>query len=77
VAESAAADCRGGSQSWSRGASDRYRDSLVVESRADERDHGVPPHDVQAEQAVLGAILKNPRFVHQVSGKLLHVVWVC
>src|SRR5437588_11834553 len=25
-----------------------------------------PPHDVQAEQAVIGSILKNPRSIHQV-----------
>ena len=30
-----------------------------------------PPHDVQAEQAVLGAILKNPRAVHQIVDKLV------
>ena len=30
-----------------------------------------PPHDVQAEQAVLGAILTNPRAVHQIVDKLV------
>src|SRR5216683_7354974 len=51
--------------------SDRYRDSLADESRAEERDLSVPPHDVQAEQAVLGSILKNPRSIHQILDMLV------
>ena len=32
-----------------------------------ERDVATPPHDDQAEQAVLGSILKNPRAIHEVT----------
>ena len=41
--------------------------------RSDEvrSDLETPPHDWQAEQAVLGSILKNPRAIHQVIDDLL------
>src|SRR6266571_3697987 len=31
----------------------------------------LPPHDPQAEQAVLGSILKNPRSIHQIVDRLI------
>src|SRR5919198_3302002 len=37
------------------------------ESRAEERDLSLPPHSVQAEEAVLGSILKNPASIVRVS----------
>jgi replicative DNA helicase len=38
-----------------------------VSARPDERDLGLPPHSLQAEEAVLGSILKNPTSVVRVS----------
>ena len=35
-----------------------------------ERDLSTPPHDEQAEQAVLGSILKNPRAFHEIADLL-------
>jgi hypothetical protein len=34
---------------------------------ADSRDLSTPPHDVEAERAVLGSVLKNPRAIHEAS----------
>jgi replicative DNA helicase len=47
--------------------------SQMDESQVDEprRSPDVPPHDLSAEQAVLGSILKNPRAIHQVIDQLV------
>ena len=42
-------------------------DALGRESRAEERDLSLPPHSIQAEEAVLGSILKNPASIVRVS----------
>jgi replicative DNA helicase len=42
-------------------------ESLAEPSRAEERDLNLPPHSLQAEEAVLGSILKNPQSVVRVS----------
>src|SRR5438067_4575025 len=42
-------------------------ESLGGESRVEERDLSLPPHSLQAEEAVLGSILKNPPSIVQVS----------
>src|SRR2546423_14111329 len=35
--------------------------------RADDRDLSLPPHSLQAEEAVLGSVLKNPASIVQVA----------
>jgi replicative DNA helicase len=42
-------------------------ETLAGESRTEERDLSLPPHSIQAEEAVLGSILKNPSSIVQVS----------
>jgi replicative DNA helicase len=42
-------------------------ESLAGEPRAEERDLSLPPHSPQAEEAVLGSVLKNPPSVVRVS----------
>ena len=42
-------------------------ESLAEESRAEERDLSLPPRSHQAEEAVLGSILKNPSSVVRVA----------
>jgi replicative DNA helicase len=42
-------------------------DSLGGPDRSEERDLSLPPHSIQAEEAVLGSILKNPSSVVRVS----------
>src|SRR5215207_11604116 len=42
-------------------------DSLGDGGRAEERDLSLPPHSLQAEEAVLGSVLKNPASIVQVS----------
>src|SRR5437870_1058287 len=39
---------------------DAELDSLAREDRAEERDLSLPPHSIQAEEAVLGSVLKSP-----------------
>src|SRR5438309_7040306 len=46
---------------------DAELESLARENRAEERDLSLPPHSIQAEEAVLGSILKNPASVVRVS----------
>src|ERR1051326_1813136 len=40
---------------------------LAAEPRAEERDLSLPPHSVQAEEAVLGSVLKHPASIVRVS----------
>lgn len=42
-------------------------DSLAGGGRSDERDLSLPPHSLQAEEAVLGSVLKNPASMVRVS----------
>ncbi|MBV9601891.1 MAG: replicative DNA helicase [Chloroflexi bacterium] len=42
-------------------------ESLAGEARAEERDLSLPPHSLQAEEAVLGSILKHPPSIVRVS----------
>src|ERR671933_1213836 len=42
-------------------------DTLTGPSRSDERDLSLPPHSLQAEEAVLGSVLKNPASIVRVS----------
>src|SRR3979411_1308917 len=42
-------------------------ETLARAGRAEERDLSLPPHSIQAEEAVLGWILKNPASVVRVS----------
>ncbi|HEY0583458.1 MAG TPA: replicative DNA helicase, partial [Chloroflexota bacterium] len=42
-------------------------DSLAGDGRSDERDLSLPPHSLQAEEAVLGSVLKNPASMVRVS----------
>ena len=42
-------------------------ETLADASRAEERDLSLPPHSIQAEEAVLGSILKNPASIVRVS----------
>src|SRR5215210_6326064 len=42
-------------------------DSPGSEGRPDERDLSLPPHSLQAEEAVLGSVLKNPASIVRVS----------
>src|SRR3989440_6853177 len=42
-------------------------ESLAEETRAEERDLSLPPRSHQAEEAVLGSILKNPSSVVRVA----------
>src|SRR5438105_15378545 len=42
-------------------------ESLAEESRAEERDLSLPPRSHQAEEAVLGSILKNPSSIVRVA----------
>jgi replicative DNA helicase len=42
-------------------------DSLSGDGRSDERDLSLPPHSLQAEEAVLGSVLKNPASMVRVS----------
>src|SRR5438105_5485529 len=49
------------------GRLDADLESLGVESRVEERDLSLPPHSLQAEEAVLGSILKNPPSIVRVS----------
>ena len=42
-------------------------DGLPVEPRSEERDLSLPPHDVRAEEAVLGSVLKHPASIVRVS----------
>jgi len=46
---------------------DNDLDSLGGPSRTEERDLSLPPHSIQAEEAVLGSILKNPASIVRVS----------
>src|SRR5438309_11651902 len=46
---------------------DAELESLARENRAEERDLSLPPHSLQAEEAVLGSILKNPASIVRVS----------
>src|SRR5437870_11867134 len=46
---------------------DAELDSLAREDRAEERDLSLPPHSIQAEEAVLGSVLKNPASIVRVS----------
>ena len=46
---------------------DNDLETLAEASRAEERDLSLPPHSIQAEEAVLGSILKNPASVVRVS----------
>src|SRR5215471_11977747 len=42
-------------------------ESLAAETRTEERDLSLPPHSLQAEEAVLGSVLKNPASIVRVS----------
>jgi replicative DNA helicase len=42
-------------------------EGLAAEPRAEERDLSLPPHSVQAEEAVLGSVLKHPASIVRVS----------
>src|ERR1043166_8975125 len=42
-------------------------ESLGAPGLSEERDLSLPPHSIQAEEAVLGSILKNPSSVVRVS----------
>lgn len=42
-------------------------ESLAGEPRAEERDLSLPPHSIQAEEAVLGSVLKHPPSIVRVS----------
>ncbi len=42
-------------------------ESLAGEPRHEERDLSLPPHSLQAEEAVLGSVLKNPPSIVRVS----------
>src|SRR5215813_12441631 len=42
-------------------------ESLAGAPRAEERDLSLPPHSLQAEEAVLGSVLKNPQSLVRVS----------
>src|ERR1700736_6461565 len=42
-------------------------ETLADASRTEERDLSLPPHSIQAEEAVLGSILKNPASIVRVS----------
>jgi replicative DNA helicase len=46
---------------------DNQLDPLAAERRSDERDLSLPPHSIQAEEAVLGSVLKNPASIVRVS----------
>src|SRR5581483_11502734 len=46
---------------------DNDLDALAGSPRAEERDLSLPPHSIQAEEAVLGSILKNPSSIVRVS----------
>src|ERR687886_163852 len=46
---------------------DNELDPLAAERRSDERDLSLPPHSIQAEEAVLGSVLKNPASIVRVS----------
>ena len=46
---------------------DNDLDSLGGGRRTEERDLSLPPHSIQAEEAVLGSILKNPASIVRVS----------
>ena len=46
---------------------DNDLDSLGGHGRAEERDLSLPPHSIQAEEAVLGSVLKNPASIVRVS----------
>src|SRR6266851_5161451 len=46
---------------------DNDLDSLGGGGRTEERDLSLPPHSIQAEEAVLGSILKNPASIVRVS----------
>ncbi len=46
---------------------DNDLDTLNGASRAEERDLSLPPHSIQAEEAVVGSILKNPASIVRVS----------
>jgi replicative DNA helicase len=46
---------------------DNDLDSLGDAGRPEERDLSLPPHSIQAEEAVLGSILKNPASIVRVS----------
>jgi replicative DNA helicase len=42
----------------------------VIDENPEARDLATPPHDVQAEQAVLGSIFKYPPAIHDVLDRL-------
>ncbi|HEY1296596.1 MAG TPA: DnaB-like helicase C-terminal domain-containing protein [Chloroflexota bacterium] len=42
----------------------------MIDANVEARDLATPPHDVQAEQAVLGSILKHPPAIHEVLDRL-------
>ena len=42
-------------------------ETLAGAGRTEERDLSLPPHSIQAEEAVLGSILKNPASIVRVS----------
>lgn len=42
-------------------------DALAGDARSDDRDLSLPPHSIQAEEAVLGSVLKNPASIVRVS----------
>src|SRR6202158_4470853 len=46
---------------------DTDRESLAGGGRPEERDLSLPPHSIQAEEAGLGSILKNPNSIVRVS----------
>src|SRR5579864_3868995 len=46
---------------------DNDLDALAGASPAEERDLSLPPHSIQAEEAILGSILKNPPSIVRVS----------
>ena len=46
---------------------DSELDELASEARPEERDLSQPPHSLQAEEAVLGSVLKNPSSIVRVS----------
>src|SRR3984893_4112234 len=46
---------------------DNDLETLAEASRAEERALSLPPHSIQAEEAVLGSILKNPSSIVRVS----------
>jgi replicative DNA helicase len=46
---------------------DNDLESLAAEARTEERDLSLPPHSIQAEEAVLGSVLKHPPSIVRVS----------